>query len=221
MGSAFMPLKPGTASPMPLTSGVKHTPRGKPFHPKRTRQGSSLKQMMILDDIDETTPPDNISVSASEASTKGSNHSQPPILDFVGAACFASSWFTSCFPCAILDINDNDNLVIDKLSRESAMNVMYSNNFGDNKKYQDSHREKDSNVIFVRLPEQEKSDIPHNYSIPSVIVEDSDEDEAIDSMSLNDDSDNMPIVIIPSVQKVSPPKKKRFGMKKLFGRKRQ
>jgi hypothetical protein len=177
--------------------------------------------MMILDDIDETTPQDNISVSASEASTKGSNHSQPPILDFVGVACMASSWFTSCFPCAILDINDSDGLVVDKLSRESAMNVMYSSNVGDNRQYKDTDREKDPNVIFVRLPEQEKSDISYNYSFPSAIVEDSDEDEAIDSMSLNDDSDDMPVVIIPPVDTSSPPKKKRFGMKKLFGRKRQ
>mmetsp|Transcript_40113 Transcript_40113/g.85406 ORF Transcript_40113/g.85406 Transcript_40113/m.85406 type:complete len:188 (+) Transcript_40113:3-566(+) len=31
-----------------------------------------------------------------------------------------------CFPCAVVDINDSDDYVVDKLSRESAMNVMYA-----------------------------------------------------------------------------------------------
>jgi hypothetical protein len=226
MGSAFMPVKSKgrTAFPMPLTSGLNSGAGGNSLRPKRARQGSSLKQMLMLNDIDVDTPPDNISVTASEASTKGSYHSQPPLLDFVGAACCASSWFTSCFPCAILDINDNDDRVVDKLSRESAMNVMYSNTLCDDSKYMDTEREQDSNIMFIRLPEQETSDAPHNHPIPVVIEEDSDEDEAADSMSLSADADSMPVAIVQSVDKISTfsaPKRMKFGIQKLFGRRRQ
>ena len=223
MGSAFMPVKSKgrTASPMPLTSGLNSGAGGNSLRPKRTRQGSSLKQMLILDDIDEETPPDNMSVSASEASTKGSYHSQPPLLDFVGAACCASSWFTSCFPCAILDINDNDERVVDKLSRESAMNVMYSYNLCDNSQFINTEGEQDSDVMFIRLPEQETSDAPHNHPIPVVIEEGSDEDEAADSMPVSAYTEIKPVAIVQSIDKIptfSAPKKTKFGIKKLFGR---
>ena len=226
MGSAFMPVKSKgrTASPMPLTSGLNSGAGGNSLRSKRTRQGSSLKQMLTLDDIDEETPTDNISVTTSEASTKCSYHSQPPLLAFVGAACYASSWFTSCFPCAILDINDNDDRVVDKLSRESAMNVMYSYNLCDNSQFINTEGEQDSDIMFIRLPEQETSDAPHNHPIPVVIEEGSDEDEAADSMSLSADTDSMSVAIVQSVDKISTlsaPKKAKFGIKKLFRRRRQ
>ena len=86
---------------------------------------------MILDNLNdgaEEIAADCISTSASEASSKGSNNSEPPLLDFIGTACMASAWFTSCFPCAVVDINDSDNKVVDKLSRQSAMNAMYGAN---------------------------------------------------------------------------------------------
>ena len=74
---------------------------------------------------DEGGPPDQASTSASEASDNSKN-SQPPLLDFLDAACSASTWFTSCFPCAVVDINNNcdDNLVA-KLDRSNAMSLMY------------------------------------------------------------------------------------------------
>jgi hypothetical protein len=186
--------------------------------------------MMTLDNIDEETPPDNMSVSVSEASTIGSIHSQPPLLDFVGAACCASSWFTSIFPCAILDINDNDDLVVDKLSRESAMNVMYSNDVGRSKEFIDQGREQDSNTMFIRLPAEEKGDSPHCRSIPAVIEEESDlevysdEDDIIGRSCLNNDTYGTPVTTVPLANKVfqfSPPKLTKFGMQKVFGRKRQ
>ena len=107
---------------------------------KRTRQVSSIHQMIPTvdegdnEDDEKTaeTATDNISTSASEASSKASNSSQPQLQDFIGATCMASAWFTSCFPCAVVDINDTDDYVVDKLSRESAMNVMYANNNNNN-----------------------------------------------------------------------------------------
>lgn len=62
-----------------------------------------------------------------EKSNSNSSNGEVPILDFMGdQACSASAWFTSCFPCAVVDINENDYNVVGHLSRESAMNVMYS-----------------------------------------------------------------------------------------------
>ncbi|KAL3815750.1 hypothetical protein ACHAXA_004952 [Cyclostephanos tholiformis] len=79
-------------------------------------------------DEERTTMTEEVSVSKSDASSKGSNHCQHPLLEFVEAACVGSSWFTSCFPCAIVTINDSNDVVVSKLSRESAMNAMYSRN---------------------------------------------------------------------------------------------
>ncbi len=87
MGSAFTPVNSRRPSPMP-TGGIKakaydgfspgYVGSGH-SRPKRTRQTSSLKQMMVLDEIDEDqqtleTVPDQVSVSASEASSKGSSN---------------------------------------------------------------------------------------------------------------------------------------------------
>lgn len=49
----------------------------------------------------------------------------PPLLDFINATCMATARLASCFPCAVVDINDSDDYVVHRLSRESAMNVMY------------------------------------------------------------------------------------------------
>jgi hypothetical protein len=125
------PVRPRrmTESPI-LNGGVKHVARGKSSLSK-VAQGSSIKQSMKIDVIDEeqTTMTDQVSVTESESSSKGSsNHSQNPLLDFMGAACMGSAWFTNFFPCAIVTINDRDDCVVEKLSRESAMNAMYSRN---------------------------------------------------------------------------------------------
>ena len=84
--------------------------------------------MSTLNEVDESYLIDTATVStaASEVSSKASDTSQPPLLDFIGNACEVSSWFSSCFPCAVVDINDGDDHVVNKLSRESAMHVMYS-----------------------------------------------------------------------------------------------
>jgi hypothetical protein len=228
MGSAFSPVKPKSriASP-PLTSDLNSGPGGESICPKRTRQGSSLKQkMMTLEDIDEDTLPDNMSVSVSEASTRGSIPSQPPLLDFVGAACCASSWFTGIFPCAILDINDSDDLVVDKLSRESAMNVMYSNDVDRTNESINHAREQDLNIMFIRVPTEETGDSLHSQPIPAVVEDESDgdEDDAIGKSSLNNDTYDTPVSTAPLAYKVfslSPPKWTKFGMQKVFRRKRQ
>ncbi len=71
--------------------------------------------------------PDQASTSGSSTGSAASNSSQgPKILDFVGATCEVTSWFSSCFPCAVVDIDEQDGRVVDRLSTESAMNVMYS-----------------------------------------------------------------------------------------------
>lgn len=49
----------------------------------------------------------------------------PPLLDFINATCMATARLASCFPCAVVDINDSDDYVVDRLSRENAMYVMY------------------------------------------------------------------------------------------------
>lgn len=229
---------------------------------------------MVLDDINEEetadeTLPDHVSTSASEASSKASHNSQPPLLEFIGATCMASAWFTSCFPCAVVDINDSDDYVVDKLSRESAMNVMYAKkknrasssnipgvSHDDNSPVFDGRQsggsnEQNKNIIRVQLPEetvQNDAPIPSN---PFVIAEEDSQDENVmDTISLNDEADCMPMTpermgsftlqhressfVEESVSSVasaeedpvylpskSPPKKKKkFGMK-LFGKKKK
>ena len=235
---------------------------------KRTRQVSSLHQMIpTVDEGDneddektaETTP-DNISISASEASSKASS-SQPQLLDFIGATCTASAWFTSCFPCAVVDINDTDDYVVDKLSRESAMNVMYANNNNNHNTVpvspsnslqhtstpQSTPEREQNNVMYVQLSSSYSGDNNGGptsiHSIPSVIEEDSneeedDEEDAMDEISLNSPQAtttkkhgdhlgiSMPVLTTNDIVEeggattFSPPKKKRFGMKKFFGKKK-
>mmetsp|Transcript_12058 Transcript_12058/g.21757 ORF Transcript_12058/g.21757 Transcript_12058/m.21757 type:complete len:283 (-) Transcript_12058:143-991(-) len=281
MGSAFTPVYPRGSSPMPMS--VLNQSGGQSSRPnKRHRDHQNIPglQHMVLDDIDEDeeetadeTLPDHGSTSASEASSKASNNSQPPLLEFIGATCMASAWFTSCFPCAVVDINDSDDYVVDKLSRESAMNVMYakSNNNGassstlsgvshddnnspvfDERQSGGGSNEQDKNVIRVQLPEetvQNDAPIPSN---PLVISEeDSQDEDVMDTISLNDEADCMPTMtpermgsfilqhressfaeasIVASVASAeedpiyspkSPPKKKKKFGMKLFGRKKK
>jgi len=80
--------------------------------------------MTVADD--SGAPDDHVSITASETSSEGSYMSQPPpLLDFINATCMATARLASCFPCAVVDINDSDDYVVDRLSRENAMNVMY------------------------------------------------------------------------------------------------
>lgn len=226
-------------------------------HPKRTRGLASFQKMTLDETIDEEdcstldTAPDHISTSTSEASSMRSNASQPPLLDFIGNTCEAAAWFTSCFPCAVVDFNDNDDYVVDKLSRESAMNVMYANSNhnigGDSNSLRvtpdssplrghgkrSQYMEDDKNVIYVRLPEQlVKVDEPL-HTVPSVIQEDINEDETMDEVSLIDDPGTMAQLprldrtysgnvdlSKPAVPAAEAPKKKRFGVKKLFRKKK-
>jgi len=131
----------------------------------------------------------------------------------------ASAWFTSCFPCAVVDIDDNDNCVVDKLSRESAMNVMYANNASSKvmpgaspvlaaqqrRGIQTRGSDQEENMIFVQLPppsnqkEQasrlSSSGMNHHpvpfHSVPSVIQEGSEDgSDNMDDISLNDDDND-------------------------------
>ena len=104
-------------------------------HSNRIRQPSTLSELLgqplelvaenSREEGESPVPPDHISTSASEDSG-ASNSSQTKILDFIGATCEVTSWFTSCFPCAVVDIDEQDGQVADKLSKESAMNALYS-----------------------------------------------------------------------------------------------
>lgn len=259
---------------------------GRNSRPKRTRQASSLHHMMNTveeetsieeDQRTAETIPDHLSTSASEASSRGSNGSQaPPLLDFIGNTCMASAWFTSCFPCAVVDINDSDDYVVDRLSRESAMNTMYGTSPDKNNGVapekgdvvEGGGRDK-RNVMYVRLPESEETteeeegkfaNDPDASSpapigaVPSVIREESsedDDDDAMEDVSLDEQPSPCMGLAVPATPPFperedsgilddarvptppihaalqahceerpvhSPPKKKRFGMKKLFSR---
>jgi len=117
----------------------------------------------------------------------------------------------------VVDINDNDDYVVDKLSRESAMNVMYaknSNGSGGTNNVNNGYVSPDSspvsgakypnqggstmgdhqNVIHVRLPDQNSQNDAPLYSVPSVIAEEDDTDDdsdddahMMDTISLNDE----------------------------------
>jgi hypothetical protein len=187
-------------------------------HPKRQRS-ASFKNMLV-DECDEvqtvTTVPDNVSDTASEASSNVSYNNHPPILDFMGTMCVASAWFTSCFPCAVVDINDTDDRVVHNLSRESAMNFMYANKNDRLFECIKSHRsiapecnavsdgrkivngssaavEQKSNSASIsqQRPEKAKSETKI-LCIPSIIEEDdSGDDETMDVVALESDAAKM------------------------------
>lgn len=245
-------------------------------HPKRQRS-ASFKNMLV-DECDEVqtvaTVPDNVSDTASEASSNGGYNNQPPVLDFMGTMCVASAWFTSCFPCAVVDINDTDDRVVHNLSRESAMNFMYANKNDSLFECINSRRsvtpecnavsdgreviigssaavEQKSNSAFIsqQRPEKARSE-SKILCIPSMIEEDdSSDDETMDVVALESDAAKMNMfgdytherlesgttthnrgkaaattatstTYSPSIQCSQPTKKKRFGMKNPFGRKK-
>jgi hypothetical protein len=272
-----------TSTPMPPGilkngegGGGGRQPTPPPSNPKRQRS-ASFKDM-VVDECDENrtvaTVPDNVSDTASETSSNGSYNNQPPLLDFMGSVCVASAWFTTCFPCAVVDINDTDDRVVRNLSRESAMNFMYSNTndrFGGSKSprrvtpegipVSDRKKivEKESSSVPVvqatsniatmpiqqQLPERAKSE-PKLLNIPSIIEEDeSSDDEMMDVVSLDSGTAKMNILAERRVDSsggttntthhqdssasttphsksipCSQPRKNRFAMKNIFGRKK-
>ena len=124
MGSAFQQVPPRGSPPRPSS----HAPEKRQ---RRERQASSLQMWSIIEEEPSTADevpsavPDLADASASEASNH-SNNTPPMLANFIGATCSASAWFTSCFPCAVVDISDeHDDTMIDRLSPEHAMNTMY------------------------------------------------------------------------------------------------
>ena len=77
------PVRPRDRTSSLLTDSVKQMVIDKSSLSKVV-QGRSIKQSMKIDVIDEEQ---TVSVTASESSSKGSNHSQNPLLDIMGAVC--------------------------------------------------------------------------------------------------------------------------------------
>lgn len=200
MGSAFMPVIPRRTPSSSLN---------KPSSSLNRQLSSPLPatKKMKLSDIDEV--PESISVSGSENSSKGGQTTvsgEPRMRTLcVGEL---SEWFTNCFPCAITDINDNDHRAVDKFSRESAMNDMYSN----------------ENYTFDGYPLQEKQQQQQQqqHSVSDVVIEEeSVEEEAVmDSVPLGAEKiDSVHLIVEKSP--TSPPRiKQKFGGMKLFMRKK-
>lgn len=138
MTSAFSPVLKRSGSPrvnnlrLPPSSRRPSGEKNTTF--KRGREiNSLLGQPLELvtessrEEGESPCPPDQASTSGSSTGSAASNSSQgPKILDFIGATCEVTSWFSSCFPCAVVDIDEQDGRVVNRLSTESAMNVMYS-----------------------------------------------------------------------------------------------
>lgn len=138
MTSAFSPVLQRSGSPRVNTlrlppssrrpSGEKKTTfkRGREINPL-LGQPLELVTESSREEGESPCPPDQASTSGSSTGSAASNSSQgPKILDFIGATCEVTSWFSSCFPCAVVDIDEHDGRVVNRLSTESAMNVMYS-----------------------------------------------------------------------------------------------
>ena len=192
MVSAFVPVKPRRTPSSSLNM---------PSSSLNRRVSSALPatKKMKLSDIDEV--PDSISVSGSESSSKGGQPtSDEPRMRTVCVGEL-SEWFTSCFPCAITDINDNDHHAVDKFSRESAMNDMYSN----------------ENYTFDGYPLQEKQQQQQqHHSVLDVVID----AHSMDSVPLSAEKSDS-VHLIAEKSPTSPPRiKKKFGGMKLFMRKK-
>lgn len=239
MGSAFTPVKTRTSSPMPSGGSSSSGPFGgaslglhlKSSGHSRPHKRSLLRQKMsTLAEVDEdhlmTSDAATVSTAASDgAASEASRGSQPPLLDFIGNACEASSWFTSCFPCAVVDINDGDDYVVNKLSREAAMHVMYASPEpppgGARPAGASSPAGSEAYSDIFQLPRAEET----AQSAPHAMVEE--DEEMLDTISLDDDANNPGAGPAgrqaskgPVNELKSPPKnsKKKFSMK-MFGRK--
>jgi hypothetical protein len=221
-----------------------HIPNGSTHRSKRTLSdhANTFHPMVKISEgsEDDNDHPDQISTSASEASSQNSTNSEPPLLDFISTACMASTWFTSCFPCAVVDINNCDDRVMEKLDRTNAMSVMYG-----------AVAAPIPNSFELSPGEKVEGGDPHPYSLEEVgnLIDEEDEKPIIGLMELRMESDAPPsspgaekvivgseevLVILPESELDQTPatsKRKRFHMNlmpkrhssggKLFGRKKQ
>ena len=126
---------------------------------------------------------------------------------------------------------------MDKLSRESAMNVMYAANAQQGTPDSGLVRSKGSadhenNTLYVQLPSQPEPlmhPLAPPQTMPSVIAEEKDEEmeERMDEISLDDD--DAPSVVTEDsgiadgrsgvrAPIYKPPKKGKFSVKKMFGK---
>jgi len=169
--------------------------------------------------VDEVpSVPDHASTSGSEAS----NNTPPMLANLIGATCSASAWFTSCFPCAVVDINDeNDNSVLDKLSPEYAMNTMYHGPTF-------SSFVSDGNESALRETDDPNVMILHMDPQPMVDTIEEDEDGDADDASLQaipQEYEQIVAVQPPAeptrVQTQLSPEtpKKKFSVRRIFGKK--
>ena len=134
MTSAFSPVIQRAGSPR-VTSTRRSSSSSANNFKRSGRQTNSLLgqplELVVENSREEQggespIPPDHVSTSGSEG-PDGSNASQgPKILDFLGATYEVASFFTSCFPCAVVDIDEQDGRVAGNLSKENAMNIMYN-----------------------------------------------------------------------------------------------
>jgi hypothetical protein len=201
---------------------------------KRTRH-AHISRMSKVDEGDESqcsndNHPDQVSTSGSENSD-GSTNSQPPLLDFIGTACMASTWFTSCFPCAVVDINHCDDNVVNKLNRTNAMSVMYG-----------IHEEQNSytvqapvNSFDLRPGEKEEEEVSHPEVDDRPQTDESDMDKEVDQLAAELEEEeggpappNEPHEAVHEDTPISSPTRKRFmiprrpaSVRKLFKRRQQ
>ncbi|KAL7493988.1 hypothetical protein ACHAWX_000283 [Stephanocyclus meneghinianus] len=178
--------------------------------------------------------PDHVSTSASEASSMNSRNSEPPLLDFIGTACMATTWFTSCFPCAVVDINHCDDRVVSKLDRTNAMNVMYGalveppvvNSFElKDGEADDEADDEDYGGTYHSEQQNQVQDGDYAGELKDYPMEEL-EDENIDSLC-NEVCYHVPPPAIHHGMPVPSPQRKRFmprrptSVRRLFGRKKQ
>lgn len=263
MTSAFSPVVGQRAGSSPVLDSVSLPSRGRPRRSSgRIRQSSSLAEMIgrnhnsssqqlaqVCEGSRETESPplpDHVSTSASEAEASASQASQSPKIldDFIGATCEVTSWFTSCFPCTVVNINEEDGHVGDKLSKERAMNVMYATSPNTPNSMEASHNDHEqlqedlppavispqiqdvgSNIMYTHLPIMAVTN-PSEYLKSQGsdrqlhLIEDDNitEVETVDNMSLDSPSP----VVSPTN---TPPQKKHTilprKMKKLFSGKKK
>jgi len=197
MGSPSASTSSGSSSlTMPARNGS--------YPAEKTQEASNTLSRHLFPVPENPNHASTASVTASETSSEGSHHSKPPLLDFIGATCMgASSRFTSCFPCAVVNINDRDEYVVDKLSRESAMSAMYakkehevpsaalnsgagifslatlsdSSNSSPRLDGKQAIEEQDGNTVYVPLPRKSaQSNV--TVHMPLIIDEDDDDDDS-------------------------------------------
>ena len=260
MTSAFSPVA-GQRAGSPVLNSVRLPSRGRPRRSsKRVRQSSSLSEMIgrnqnsssqqlaqVCEGSRETESPplpDHVSTSASEAEASATSQSPKILDDFIGATCEVTSWFTPCFPCTVVNINEEDGHVADKLSKERAMNVMYATSPNTPNSMEASHNDHEpsqedlppavispqiedvgSNLMYTHLPIMTVTN-PSEYlksqwsdrQLHLIEDDNTTEVETVDNMSLDSPS--------PVVSPINTPPQKKHTilprkMKKLFSSKKK